>query len=89
MLVNTIVFEFAVQWLNHLRKVRIDGCVAKHAKGYYISIIYTAHYQDITEISVLLVFKFCNQLLQLCTARTVFSILVTVRLYTVMVEVCR
>ena len=29
-----------------------------------------------------------NQLLQLCTARTVFSILVTVRLYTVMPEVC-
>ena len=29
-----------------------------------------------------------NQLLQLCTARTVFSILVTVRLYSVMVEVC-
>ena len=28
-----------------------------------------------------------NQLLQLCTARTVFSILVTVRLYTVMPEV--
>ena len=27
--------------------------------------------------------------LQLCTARTVFSILVTVRLYTVMPEVCR
>ena len=30
-----------------------------------------------------------NQLLQLCTARTVSSILVTVRLYTVMPEVCR
>ena len=32
-----------------------------------------------------------NQLLQLhvCTARTVFSILVTVRLHTVMPEVCR
>ena len=29
-----------------------------------------------------------NQLLQLCTARTVFSILVTVQLYTVMPEVC-
>ena len=29
------------------------------------------------------------QLLQLCSARTVFSILVTVRLYTVMPEVCR
>ena len=29
------------------------------------------------------------QLLQLCTARTVFSILVTERLYTVMAEVCR
>ena len=29
-----------------------------------------------------------NQLLQLCTARTVFSILVTVRLYTVMPDVC-
>ena len=29
-----------------------------------------------------------NQLLQLCTARTVFLILVTVRLYTVMPEVC-
>ena len=32
--------------------------------------------------------KMNNQLLQLCTARTVFSILVTVRLYTVMPEVC-
>ena len=30
-----------------------------------------------------------NQLLQLCTARTVLSVLVTVRLYTVMPEVCR
>ena len=30
-----------------------------------------------------------NQLLQLCTARTVFSILVTIRLYTVIVEACR
>ena len=30
-----------------------------------------------------------NQLLQLCMARTVLSILVTVRLYTVMAEVCR
>ena len=30
-----------------------------------------------------------NQLLQLCTARKVFSILVTVRLYTVMPEMCR
>ena len=30
-----------------------------------------------------------NQLLQLCTARTVFSMLATVRLYTVMPEVCR
>ena len=30
-----------------------------------------------------------NQLLQLCTARKVFSTLVTVRLYTVMPEVCR
>ena len=30
-----------------------------------------------------------NQLLQLYTARTVFSILVAVRLYTVMPEVCR
>ena len=29
-----------------------------------------------------------NQLLQLCTACTVFSILVTVRLNSVMVEVC-
>ena len=29
-----------------------------------------------------------NQLLQLCTARTVFPILVTVRLYTAMPEVC-
>ena len=29
-----------------------------------------------------------NQLLQLCTARTVFPKLVTVRLYTVMPEVC-
>ena len=29
-----------------------------------------------------------NQLLQLCTARTVFSILVTARLYTVMPAVC-
>ena len=29
------------------------------------------------------------QLLQLCTARTGFPILVTVRLYTVMPEVCR
>ena len=29
-----------------------------------------------------------NQLLQLCTARTVFPILVTVRLYTVMPEMC-
>ena len=29
-----------------------------------------------------------NQLLQLCTARTVFSILVSVQLYTVMPEVC-
>ena len=33
--------------------------------------------------------KIENQLLQLCTARTVFSILVTVGLYTVMLEVCR
>ena len=32
--------------------------------------------------------KYQNQLLQLCTAGTVFSILVTVRLYTVMPEVC-
>ena len=30
-----------------------------------------------------------NQLLQLCTTRTVFSILVTVRLYTVMLDVCQ
>ena len=30
-----------------------------------------------------------NQLLQLCMAYTVFSILFTVRLYTVMPEVCR
>ena len=30
-----------------------------------------------------------NQLLQLCTTRTVLSILVTVRLYTVMAEMCR
>ena len=30
-----------------------------------------------------------NQLLQLCTARTVLSVLVTVRLYTVMPEECR
>ena len=30
-----------------------------------------------------------NQLLQLCTAHTVFSILVTVQLYTVTPEVCR
>ena len=30
-----------------------------------------------------------NQLLQLCTAHTVFPILVTVRLYTVMLDVCR
>ena len=30
-----------------------------------------------------------NQLLQLCMAYTVFSILVTVRLYTVMREMCR
>ena len=35
-------------------------------------------------------FDFNNQLLQLCMVRTVFSILrVTVRLYTVMAEVCR
>ena len=30
-----------------------------------------------------------NQLLQLCTARTLFLILITVRLYTVISEVCR
>ena len=30
-----------------------------------------------------------NQLLQLCTARTVFSMLITVWLYTVMPEMCR
>ena len=30
-----------------------------------------------------------NQLMQLCTARTVFSILANVRLYTVMPEMCR
>ena len=33
-------------------------------------------------------FTLNNQLLQLCTAHTVFLILVTVRLYTVMFEVC-
>ena len=32
--------------------------------------------------------KGLNQLLQLCTARTVFLILATIGLYTVMLEVC-
>ena len=34
-------------------------------------------------------FDYMNRLLELCTARIVFSILVTVRLYTVITEVSR
>ena len=56
----------------------------KNVDGVAVLVLCTSH--DVLYICI----KFHeNQPLQLCTARTLFPIVVTVRLYTVISEVCR
>ena len=61
------------------------------ASAFMISVCHRAPCEHAKEMrSLLLVLENNrNKPLQLCTASTVFSILITVRLYTVMPEVCR
>ena len=75
------IFQYEKSTLNYPKSAAM-GIFSKGLKNEFERAV-------VNEPSVFEPLKFyCNQLMQLCTARTVLSILVTVWLYTVKPEVC-